>query len=580
MSRFENTSKRNESLIRLALWLGILVAFNVLAGLFVFQLDLTQDKRYTLTPATKKLLKSLDREVVIEIYLEGEYPALFKRLQTATREKLQEYRGISSNIEFNFINPLEGKPEAIQEKQKQLNELGMYPVNLNMGTSSEVKRQLIYPYALVTYGTRPPFVINLLENQIAGASQEQIINNSINLLEYKFSNAIQKLLFNRKPIVAFTTGHGELDSLSTVEFKRALLEFAQVGDININARPSINYYGKEDTVEVDVLVIAKPIAPFSEQEKFKIDQFVMNGGKVLWLLDKTNAGMDSLAGGTRAFVAMEASQNLDDQLFKYGVRVNPDLILDLQASKIPVVVGMLDNQPQIELKPWFYFSLLFAQNSNHPIVKSLDGVDTRFPTTIDTIKTKTPVTKTVLLSSSQYSRIQRPPVRLSMDFSEIDIKPEKFNKPFLPVAVLLEGTFPSLFQNRVPPEMREQLEKELGMTFQEFSKPTKMIVVADGDIARNDVDPRSMTPLPLGFNRFENYTYGNKDFLLNCVEYLLDQNGVVAARSKDFKLRLLNKVKANDEKVKWQIINIVLPLVFLAIFGLVFSYIRKRKYAK
>jgi ABC-2 type transport system permease protein len=586
-------SSRAESITKLLIVLGILLAINIIGNYFFFQLDFTEDKRYTLTSGTKDLIKNLDDVVMVEVLMEGDYPSMFKRLQTAVREILNDFKSYSGFIEFRFVNPLEGSAEDVKAAQENLRKMGMNAVNLSEGDAGETKFKVVYPYAVVTYKTRQPIVVDLLENKTATASQEQIINNSVNLLEYKFTNAIQRLQLREKPVVAFTTGHGELDSLRISDFKNSLSQFYSVGDINIGAdnRPSINVLkpyrdtsfvnpdgtkGKTafDTVKVDVLVVAKPLGSFSEPEKFEIDQYVMRGGKVVWLIDAMNAELDSV-NRYPDFFARDYPHNLDDMLFRYGARINKDVVSDLTSSKIPLVVGMMGNEPQTKLFNWWYFPIAFSPDSKHPIVKALDGVDTRFPSSIDTIRTKTNVKKTVLLASSKNSTLRLSPLEFHR-LGEVQKTP-KWNKSNIPLAVLLEGEFSSLYENRVSPRMDSML-RSINMPFIAQSTPTAMIVVSDGDIAASST--RYNDAFPLGFNRFENYTYGNKDFLFNCIEYLLDKKGIAASRTKEAKLRLLDKVAIKEGRTYYQFINVVLPILILALFGFIFNFLRKRKYAK
>lgn len=587
------SGKRAESITRVVLLLGLLLALNVIGNFIYTQIDLTEDKRYTITKETKNLIKNLDDIVTVEVYLEGDFPALFKRLQNNVRELLERLHGYSDFLQFNFINPLEGSPAEIKQMQQNLRQVGIVPVNLQVGSAGESKSQLIYPFALVTYKTRTPTRVDLLENRIAGASQEEIINNSINLLEYKFANAIQHIQFKTPPLIAFSTGHGELDSLQLADLTNTLSGHYDLMPLNIgqDGRPTINALRPRkdstvatgfrlDTTKVDLLVIAKPRRPFSEQEKFEIDQYIMDGGKVLWLIDPLNVESDSLIYN-KVYVPSDYTLNLEDQLAKYGVRVNPNIVVDLNCSRIPLVTGMMGDKPQIDLKPWTYYPVAFSKEGKHPIVKSLDGVDMRYPGSIDTLKTKTNVKKTILLSSSNHSRVQYSPVRLSFQLADVDVQPEKYNKPFQPLAVALEGQFYSVFNNRVPPAADSML-RAMGTPFKGVSKNTKMIVVSDGDVARNDIDVRNNPPqaMELGYNRFEKYTYGNKDFVLNSIEFLLDNRGIIAARTKDFKLRLMDKIRLKEERTYWQVVNVVAPVVLLTIFGLVYAWWRRRKYEK
>lgn len=570
-----------KSLVSILLIIGILIFVNILGNIFYTHLDLTEDSRFTLTKASKKLLKGLNDEVTVEVYLDGEFPALFKRLKNATRDMLEEFRDISGNIKYRFINPNEGTAEQRNSFAKQLRDKEIYPVNLTVGTSQKKENLLIFPYALVRYQGREK-VVNLLENQVAGRSEEQIVNYSIGLLEYKLANAIQQIQVIDRPLIAFTTGHGELGGIGMAALVKSLREFYDIEPLKMDSITTIPPI-------VKILVVAKPRREFGDKHKFLIDQYLMRGGNVIWLLDRLNVETDSL-NDKPVYAPYEYPLDIDDMLFRYGVRVNADLVSDLRCTRIPVVKGMMGDKPQTELEKWFYHTIAFNDNdkatavktgnplNNHPIVKNIDGVDLRFPSSIDTIKTKSNVQKTILLRSSQYSRIQFVPVRLSLEFAGIEEQVEKFNKPHIPLAVLLEGSFNSAFENRVSPEMMAELE-QIKMPYRSLSEPAKQLVVSDGDIGRNDFDRKTGNPMPLGYNRYENYNFGNKDFLFNAIEYMLDNSGIISARSKEVKMRLMNKVRIENEKSYWQLFNIVMPLLILGVFGILHRWWRKRKYA-
>ncbi len=575
--------------------LGLLL-LNGLGGFVFTKLDLTEDRRYTLASTTKDLMRGLEDVVSIEVYLDGDLPAPFRRLRDATQELLEQFRALSPNIEFRFVDPLEGSKEEIQQMQLYLKDRGFAPYTLTVPDKGQVKEQLVFPFALVTYRTQKPFRITLLENRAAGQSDQEAINNAINLLEFKFANAINKLLSKGRPLVLFTTGHGELDSMQTAELRYELGEYYNVEFWNLDqsysvnrivARPDSTGQGRLDTLKVDLLVVAKPLLSFSEKDLFKIDQYVMQGGRVLWLLDTHNADMDSLEGNAqKTLLPLDLPMNnvVKELLFRYGARVNPDVVTDAQLhTSLDLVVGREGNKPQIARRPWWYFPVAFAPNpvGAHPIVKRLDGVMMRFPSSIDTVGTKTPVKKTVLLASSELSRRQSM-VRISLDDANAPLVPERFDKQHLPLAVLLEGRFSSPFEGRVPPAMDSMLRR-LNTPFRSVSEPTKQIVVSDGDVGANFFDRRVRNLLKMGENPYsgsKGYVYGNRDFLMNCIDYLTDKRGIVAARNKEYKLRLLDKKAVNDRATgaMWQGINIGLPLLFLALFGLLWTFLRKRRY--
>lgn len=562
-------NNRTQSLINLGLVIGIAIFLNVLGSLFYDYIDMTEEKRFTLTQPTQDLLESLDERVYIQILLDGEFPAGFKRLQKSVVELLDDFRGESGYIDYEFLDPLEGTPEQVKDIQKNLAEDGIVPTSLDVRDVGAQSQQIIYPWAKVHYKGRMS-VVDLLEEGpgLGVEAQERHLNKSVSLLEYKFANAIQKIESGRREVIAFTTGHGELRDLERQDLVNTLRGFYDVGIFKLDSATHIPQ-------DVKILIVAKPQFEFPEKHKFIIDQYVMNGGKVIWLIDPLNVGLDSMRA-TGSYVPYDYPLNLEDMLFKYGVRVNSNMVLDLQCSPIPIQV---DATGTLDRKQWYYHPIIFP-DSKHPIVKSLDGINLDFPASIDTVRTKTPVKKTILLHSSKNSRIQPNITRLNFEILRYPPEPDKFNKPNQPVAVLLEGTFPSLYENRVTEGMKAGLQ-QIGQDFKAVSEPTRMLVVSDGDIARNGIaDVETRQVIPLGYNRFAQYQFANKEFLINAIEYLRDRNGIIEARGKEVKMRLLDSVRAKAEKGKWQFINIVIPLLFLGLFGFLYNWFRKRKYAQ
>ena len=445
-------------------------------------------------------------------------------------------------------------------------------MRLRLVDNDQKTEQYIFPYAIVNYRNRQT-VVRLLENESPGQNPEAALTNSVALLEYKLSNAIQKLLSNQRPNIVFTEGHDELLPAETYDLESSLQQFYNTGRFNLDSVTQIPF--KDSLSRVDILVVAKPRKAFSEKQKFLIDQYIMQGGKVIWLIDPLNADLQSMQQ-TGKLIPTDYPLNLTDQFFKYGFRLNPNLVVDMECGHIALKVGQEGNNPQFDKFQWFYYPIV-APKSKHPIVKSLDRVWLQFPSNIDTIKTKTEVRKTILLSSSIHSRLQYIPSEINFEMLRYTPEPEKFNNGLQPVAVLLEGTFPSLFENRVT-ETQMQVLKQLRQNYKNASVPTKMLVVSDGDIARNEIDVQKNTSLPLGFNKIEGHKYANKDFLLNSIEYMLDDNGIIAARSKDVRLRLLDAPRAKAEINFWRFLNIGVPLVILALVGIFFTWLRRRKY--
>ena len=559
---------KKQSLINLALLTAILLFVNIIGSYFFGRIDLSEEKKFTLTAPSKKILAQQKDVIFVKVFLEGDFPAGFRRLQKSTKEMLDDFRTNCPFIEYQFSDPNAGTTKDINARRMELSKDGIVPVNLRVKDNNETSEKLIYPYAVFNFADRK-VVVNLLENEIPGVPTDVVLNNSIGLLEYKFANAIEKLRAEHKANILFSEGQGELLQAQTLDMQRTLSQFYETGRLNLDSVVQIKK-------GVDILVIAKPRLPFDDKKKFKIDQYIMNGGKVIWLIDRMNAELDSMQGKIGDMIPYDYPLNLEDQLFKYGIRIQPNLVLDLECSKIPLRVGNVGSAAQFDLFPWFYYPLV-SPASSHPIVKNLDRIFLQFPSSIDTIRTKSSLKKTVLLQSSKYSRVQFTPANVNFEILRYQPDPTKFNKPNQPLAVLLEGTFNSNFENRVSGEMDAALQA-MGMPFKASSVDTKMLVVADGDIICNLVG-RDGAPKPLGFNKFENRVYSsNKDFLLNAIEYMLDKSGIIEARTREVKLRMIDTIKAKKEETYWQLLNILLPILLLVGFGFVYTWKRRRKY--
>ena len=566
---FNIMEKRIPGFLQILLILGIIVFINILSQYFNTYLDFTEEKRFTLTEPTKKLIKDVKNVVYIQVLLEGNFPSGFKRLQQSTKEILDQFNSENGYIEYEFENPNEGTVDVINARRKSYGEEGLIPTNLMVRSGSENKEQLIYPYAIVKLGDRK-ISVNLLENA-PDLDQESNLSNSISLLEYKLATAIQKVHYPEKKNILFTTGHGELAREQTKSLVSLLNSSYNLAWINLDSTFIIK-------PEIDLLIIARPIIPFTEKNKFVLDQYVMNGGKIIWLVDGLKMSLDSLSTRNE-FIPEPLDLNLTDYFFKNGIRINSNLVLDLECSRIPQVIGRTGDKPQIELFPWYYHPLI-APRSNHPIVSNIDRISLEFPSTIDTLKTKTDIKKTILLQSSQYSRYQTSPMKVGFEMMRYKPDPDKFNRPNLPIGILLEGTFGSLFENRLDEDMNNILSS-IGIPFKTISSPTSMLVVADGDVIKNLYDKETGKFAPIGYNKYEKATFnGNKDFILNSIEFMINQNNILTARTKEFKLRMLDKVKAEKDKLYWQSINIVLPIILIVIFGTINFYWRKKKFIK
>ena len=574
MVKKQTLTNRREAIVRLILTIVILLLLNVVARLYYFRYDLTSEQRYSISKPTKEMVKNLKDIVTVKVYLDGDLNAGFTRLKESTRNLLNEFRAYGGkNIEFEFINPM--AIQNLDERKAMMKDLidrGLSPTNLTTKSKTESKQQLIFPGAIVTFAGRE-MPVPLLDNQI-GYGPQEILNHSEIQLEYKFANAIQKLTQSRPTRVTFIQGHGELSQLETTDLRQTLegMQF-EVKDIDL---PQTYYIPSS----VDVIIIAKPHFGFDEKEKYKIDQFVMHGGRVLWLVDGTNANMDSLRvnRGMQFAIGNENLFNLEDILFKYGVRINADVVSDINmCNPIPVVIGQMGGAPQTQMYPWYYYPLLVSDN-NHAIIKNLDPVASFFPSSIDTVRNPG-VTKTILLHTTENAKAQMTPTRVSIFITQSKPNPAYYNQPKIPVAVLLEGQFESVFKNRMSPDFLAASDTIPALKYVEQSKANKMIVISNGDVIRNELRSDSSF-YPLGYYKFTKQQFANKDFILNCIQYLADDKGILETRNKEVKLRLLNTVKVEDEKLKWQLINILLPIILIVLFGVGFGAYRKRKYAR
>ncbi len=571
----QKVNKKRRDLINLVLVFTIIVLINFISSFVFHRFDLTQEKRYTLSPVTKQLLTKLDDVVYFKIYLEGDFPAGFVRLRNETKEMLDEFRAYSHNIEYEFINPTANKDKKQQDALfKQLYEKGIQPTNLESNEENGVKQQYIFPGAVVSYrGKELP--VQLLKTQ-KGTPPEQQLNGSVEALEYELSNVIRKLKVSLKPKIAFIEGHHELDSTHTKDISTSLEEYYRIDRISING----NVRSLMDTLNRDTMlipkykaiIIAKPDSSFSEKDKFLIDQFIMYGGKVLWVIDPVLTPVDSLKRNGYT-LALPNPLNLEDMLFKYGVRINSNLLLDLNCARIPVNKAMAGSQPRFQLEPWFFYPLIGpAETDKHPIVKNLDLIEFQFVSGMDTIASKG-IRKTILLHSSKYTRLASTPTRVSLAMVNMRPDERQFRNSFQPVAILLEGAFESNYKDRISSAIKNS--KQIG--FKETGRQTKMIVISDGDVIRNEFQRGQL--VPLGYDMYMQQMFGNKNFILNCVNYLCDDSGLISVRAREITLRLLDKKKIKNEEMKWRVINTVLPIALVILFGLGRFYLRKKKYS-
>ncbi|MEO6832252.1 MAG: gliding motility-associated ABC transporter substrate-binding protein GldG [Chitinophagaceae bacterium] len=556
--------------VRVLILVAVLILLNMLAGRFHSGIDLTQEHRFTLSAPTKKMLKDLPDVVYVDVLLDGKnFPAGFQRLKESVRERLQSFRDASGGkVIFKFRDPFDGIGEEGKAKVfSKLAEKGVNGVNIRESGSDKYSEQIVFPYAIVKYRDKE-LPVKLLESHI-GFKPLEILNYSESQLEYKFASAIRSLMRPDKPHLAYLVGNGEPLDWHTYDALTALQKLYHVDTVDLST-------GTHIPTVYDAALIVKPQTPFDDKEKFKIDQYVMKGGRLLLMMDAANASLDSLGKNSEEFLATPHDLNLDDMLFKWGVRVNNDLIEDLQSNRIPVVTGMVGDQPQVELKNWFYMPV-FIPTSQNPIVRNMDAIMSNFVSTIDTVATPG-IKKTILLESSKYSRPTMVPARISLSMLRYPPRQELYNKGNKATAVLLEGRFQSVFQDRLAPEFLKILKDSIHDAYRPMAdSPTAVIVVSDGDMFLNGVNPRT-GPQELGYWDYDKTLYANKSFLLNCLEYLTDKTDILEARNKESRLRLLDAGRARDERSKWQIVNLAVPLGLLAIFASAFIFFRRRRY--
>lgn len=560
-------------------WVFLLLfiaAVNILAGWLHYRIDLTKEKRYTISSPTRRVLGSLKGPVNVEVLIAGKsMPAEVKRLQNTIREFLadcKEYAG--SKLRVQFKNPYEGLGSGDSAQLKMEEELyrkyGLFPSTIDapekVGDKIEISK--IIHGAIVHYADTSVGVNLLAGVKGYGTEREQraaLYNDIEATLEYKFASAIQKVTAETRPLVGYALGNGEGWGYNVDDMVRTLIGSYDFDTVNLKTEPVIDK-------QFDALIILKPTKPFTDNEKLKIDQYVMNGGKVLWMIDNMYAEFDSLyqSGG---FTAYDRGLNLDDILFKYGVRINQNLLQDMQCDKLPQMSATPGNQEQ-RLVDWPFFPVL--NGTNHPISKNLDGVRAMFPNTIDTVKANG-IKKTYLLHSSNHARIKTAPAIVDFEFMEIAPDMKQFTIKDTPVAVLLEGKFSSLYANTVSAAQMDSLAAYNHPFKRSADKESKQIVVADGDLAMNQFSQMS-GPLPMGTNLFTKYTFANKSFIENALEYLVNPSTILETRGKEFTLRLLDPVKVENQKSTWQLINIVLPVLLVILAGFIYQQIRKRKY--
>lgn len=545
----------------------LLLAVNWFASVFHARVDLTDEKRFTLSTATKKILKNLDGKVEVKVFLKGEFPSGFRKLANSTQETLEEFKESSSGkLQYELVSPDDNMEDTDVKWGDTLSAMGLYPINLKSQLKKGEQQQLVYPYALVRY--REKVIPVKLYSGIPNIGRQEI-NSAEALMEYQLADGIYKLSEKQKPLVAYSIGNGEPQDVRTYDLvENVLKNDYDLKLLNIERVPFI-----DDTFSL--LMIVKPANPFSEIEKLRIDQYVMRGGKLLMFLDVLDAEMDSLRIKNEV-IAYDRGLGLTDMLFKYGARINNDLVMDLQSDKLPFDVN---GNGQFEFLSWNYFPV-FISKSDHAINKNLGFVSGRFVHSIDTVEAEG-IRKTVLLSSSANARTIAAPALISGRENVNAPEDEKFRKANIPVAVLLEGKFVSMFRNRLSLGMNDSLEKYGKSFLPQDIAGNKMIVVSDGDMVLNSV--MQQEPLPMGMNPFTYgsqyaFNFANRDFLTNCLDYLINQSGLAEAKAKDYSLMLLDTKKLEESRLNWQLLNIAAPVMLVLIFAVIFQWLRKRKY--
>ncbi len=579
----EKQQYKRQDLVQFALSIGLLVLLGIMGNLFFFKIDLTEEKRHTLTPSTIDLLKNLDDEVFVRCYLTGEFPAMYKRLERSIKERLDEFNDYSrGKVSYEFINPYAtGDQKTIGETEEALYKEGLRFTRIAYEENGVRKFQNIWPSAMVSYkGRSIPVQLFKTENPDPTA---EMINQSVNNIEYEFVTRLRMLMRDRRLSIAILDGYKGLTPLETADMERTLKTYYDVERVRIDARLNA-LSDKPEGVnhrinKYDLLIVAKPDSTIANKDKLIIDQFVMNGGSVMWLIDPIRTSLDSLR--KHQFVLAESNDiGLYDMLFDYGVRLNRNLIIDYRSAMIMLDAGPMGDQRSMQMVNWYFAPLVIAGEDPHPIVSNLDPIYFDFTSSLDTVGENPLVKKTVLLSSSPLSLERKAPVRVSANVAELDIDYfQREQSQAFPLAVLLEGEFYSNFRGRLPDTLALNPE----FAFREKSKPTRMLVVGDGDVMRNKAIPvqGGYAPVELGFDRYVNRViYDNKEFLLNAVNYLLDDPEFIAVRSRSIELRKLDRALVRSQRSVIQFINVAVPIVLIIGFGGGVVYLRKRKYSQ
>ena len=563
------TPSIKKNIVSVALVIGGLILLNMLGSLFYKRFDLTQDKRFTLSEEAKEIVDHVDSPIVVDVFLKGEFPPEFRRLQSETEQLLDEFAAYNPNIKFDFVNPTEKGSEHFKQ---QFEKYGLTPAQISVVESGKQSTELIYPWALAHHNGKT-VKIPLLKNQL-GATSEERVNSSLQNLQYAFADGFKKLATEKSKKVAVLKGNGEYDDRYIADFFSTLRDYYFIAPFTLDSVASNPSATLKALESFDLIVVAQPTKAFGDAEKYVLDQYIMNGGKSLWLVDATQIQVDPISENAYA-VGMDL--NLNDFFFRYGIRINPNLVKDVYSAPILLASGE-EQESQYNRYPWF-FSPLSSSANNHPIVTNIEAVKFDYASAMDTLPND--IKKTVLLSTSPITKIVGLPFEINFD-TEIPNNlqvvnegpnPTEYNAGEVPLAVLLEGNFTSVFKNRIKP-----IKLDGGLKNIDDGKPSKMVVISDGDVIKNQM--QGNRPLELGFDKGTNSFYGNKEFLLNTVNYLLDDSGLINIRTRQIAVPFLDIHKTSEQRTKWQILNLLLPLGLLALFGLAFNWYRKRKYTR
>jgi gliding-associated putative ABC transporter substrate-binding component GldG len=558
----------NNNIKKIALTIGFIVILN-LAGHFLYKrFDLTADKRYTLSQTSLNIVADVKEPLYIDVFLEGDFPGEFKKLQTETQQLLEEFKSNNSNVIFQFVNPLEKEEERDSIMQSFI-QRGLTPVNITVNDKGQQTQEVVFPWAIATCGNRS-VKVPLLKNMMGASTAEKVVS-SVQHLEYAFANAINTVSKDKQKKVVIINGNGELEDRYIADFIKTVRDNYFIAPFTLDSVAKTPVQTLEQLKKYDLAIIAKPTEAFSDEEKQVLDQYVINGGKTIWLVDQVNMEIDSLYNETGTNLAFPRDLNLNDMFFKYGIRIRPDLIKDLVATPIILETGEPGSGTQKVQLPWYLSPMIYpSQDANNPIVTNLDGIKFQFASPIEPLKND--IKKTILLQSSQYSKLIGAPFEVSLRMASEELGPKDFTgSGNYPVAVLLEGKFHSVYENRVLPFK--------DTSFKNIGKENKMIVISDGDVIKNQLD-KDGREVELGLDQRTGILYANKDFMMNCVNYLLDDNGLINIRSKEVNLPILDKEKVYASYTQSQVITVAVPIIILLLFGVAFTFLRKRKYSK